>query len=270
MKIAFSTFCCPTWPIKEVVGAARHYGYHGIEFRIDASQGHNLEVWSTREDRNDLRNMLHDRGIEVPCIGTSLQFLNEEAVEQLKPRLELAHHLDAGALRVLCGRPMDETEPMEDLIRRCAYNLRLGCDYAQDTNIELWLETHDTVCRGAEAAAVVRQVDHYLCGLCYDILNPARKGESLDATLAVIDGLVRHVHFHDGRLNPDQIEISRLGNGDLLIDETFQALIRMGFDGHLTGEWFYNEYGDDPDDALDVFQQEVVELGRRFGLTLGA
>jgi sugar phosphate isomerase/epimerase len=268
MKLAFTTFACPDWSLSKVIQAAVKHGYSGVEFRIDAHHEHGVDLWLCTPERWARMAQLANAGVEIACLGTSLQFIHEDVVEQLPERLKLAKEVGAPALRVLCGKP---AAPMsrQQVIDRLAFTLRFGAELADEQGVELWLETHDTMSRGVDAATVVRQVNHHGLGLCWDTLNPVRVGEDLETTVAAITGLVRHVHFHDGLADRDRLVITRMGDGDVLIDEAFAALVKMGYDGYLSGEWFHDQYGEKPDDGIVFYQEEVVGLGRKFNLAMG-
>ena len=48
-----------------------------------------------------------------------------------------------------------------------------------------------------------------------------------------------------------------------------QALAGAGYTGYLGGEWFHNQYGARPEDALELYSYEVRELTHKHGVALG-
>ncbi len=269
MKLAFMTFACPDWRFDEVVAAAIRHGYHGVEFRCDAGHLHGVEVAASRKERAAMRDKLHNEHVELCCLATSLRFVFHEAVEELAERAELAADLGCSALRVFCGQPA-ESIGHEELVARCAHNLRAASDIASHSGVELWLETHDAASRAAVAVAIIHAVNQPNVAINYDNMHPHRAGESLETTVAQLGSLVRHCHFHDSLNRPDQVVIRPLDRGELPMDEMFQALVRMGFDGYLSGEWFDRQYGDDPDEALEAYHRDMVRLAERNGVHLAA
>jgi sugar phosphate isomerase/epimerase len=184
------------------------------------------------------------------------------------PRIELAVDLGVPALRVLCGSPREELS-RPALIGRCAEHLREAADLAAQAGVQLWLETHDRASRAADCAAIVRAADHPALGISYDNMHPYRAGEPLEATLAALGSLVGHCHFHDGLADPAHVVIRPLGLGEMPVDDMFHGLLDLGYDGYLSGEWFDDMYGAEPDQALAAYHRDMVGLLRRHGAKLG-
>lgn len=268
MKISFMTFAAPNWTLKQVIDAAVRHGYQGIEFRTDATHKHGVEVAATSRERRDIRQEMEDHGLAIPCLATSLQFATDRVADEAPARVELAHDLGAKALRVFCG-PRPEGISHAELIERVGKQLRAVAQDAASAGVELWLETHDTFCKATDAVAAVRVADHPSVAINYDNMHPYRAGEPLEKTIAEISGLVRHTHFHDGSATPDKVVVNPVGKGSLPMDAMFAALVNMGYTGYLSGEWFGEMYGPDPDTSLERFRNDMVTLANRHGVTLG-
>lgn len=268
MKISFMTFACPTWSFDQVLDAATAIGYHGIEFRCDANHRHGVEISAPKDERLAFRDRLEGAAVEPCCLATSLRFVADDVLGDVPDRLELAVDLGCPALRVFCGKPPDDMGRSE-MIAIAASHLRDAAEMAAQHDLELWLETHDAICRAADAVAIVRQADHPAVAINWDNMHPLRAGESLDATIAQITGLIRHTHFHDAPADPEQFIITPLDQGGMPMDDMFQALIRMGFDGYLSGEWFDDQYGPTPEEAIAQYHSDMTRLAQRNHITLG-
>ena len=268
MKIAFTTFACPDWNLRQVIEAAITIGYDGIEFRCDAGHGHGVEVKTPKGERDRIRSLLEGAGVAPCCLGTSLQFADESVADHVVECAQLAADIGCPGVRVFCGPPPEGT-PMPQVIELVGQRLANAANLSDHTGVDLWLATHDTMSHAASAAAAVRRAAHNRVGILYDNLHPYRRGEPLDATVAALGNLTRHVHFHDGLCDPKKVIIKPFGQGELPIDEMFHALVNMGFDGHVCGEWFYDTYGDDPADALERYRKELIEVARRHNVVLG-
>ena len=268
MKISFTSFTCPDWDIEQIITTAVKHGYHGIEFRIDAGHQHGVETTSSSAQRMEIRDRLQSSGIEPCCLATGIQIIHNNSLSQLPSRIELAAEIGCTGLRVLGGRTTEDIG-IDQLIEQAAELLNRAAEIASQSGIELWLETHDNFSRGAHAAAVVRAARHPAIGISYNNIHPIRHGEPLDLTVAAISGLIRHTHFHDGMNNQEQVIITPMGAGQMPIDDTFLALIQIGFDGYLSGEWFHNQYGNEPDDSLAQYHREINKLARKHFMTLG-
>ncbi len=267
MKISFMTFACPEWSLDEVIDAAGRYGYHGVEFRCDAKHAHGLEVYIGDNERKAIARKLEKADIEICCLATSLQFAREVVHDEAPARIKLAADLGCPALRVFCGPPPTEMDD-DTLIRTVAENLRAIATLAEQSQVQLWLETHDRMSKATLAAPAVRMANHPNVGLNYDNMHPYRQGEPLETTLAQVDGLVRHTHFHDAINAPDKVIVTPFGKGQMPLDEMFTGLLDMGYDGYISGEWFRDMYGAQPDDALERFYEDVATLAEKHGVRI--
>jgi sugar phosphate isomerase/epimerase len=267
MKISFMTFACPGWTFDQVVDAAVRHEYQGIEFRCDADHHHGVEVWSSAGERSRMRERLEREGLAACCLATSLQFVTDRVLEDAPARVQLAADLGCPALRVFCG-PIPEGLEMSQAIDKVGRQLRQVAEIVENQNVELWLETHDSMSLAAHAAAAVQVARHPAVGINYDNMHPYRRGETVADTFAALGGLIRHCHFHDALNQPDKVVIQRAGQGELPLDEMFQGLVSAGFDGYLSGEWFNTQYGPDPDAALEAYRADMLALAERNGVRM--
>ena len=269
MKLCFTTFACPHWSLREVVEVAAKHRYQGIEVRTDAGHAHGVEVWSSVTERKKFREMAEKSDLSIACVATSLQFVVEGIVEQAEQRIKLASEVGAPGVRVFFGELPEGMETMDEAMERVVRQLREAAEIARGYETEIWLETHDTISRGADAAAVIRAVDHPNLAICYNNLHPIRRGESLETTIAHLAPMIRHVHLHDGLNLPDKVIITPMGEGEMPMDETFLALLNNGYTSFLGGEWFHNQYGTLPNDAIELFSHEMYTMTHRHGVALG-
>jgi len=59
----------------------------------------------------------------------------------------------------------------------------------------------------------------------------------MDSAFAALKPWVRHVHFHDGSVSPDKIELKPVGAGDIDHRRAVELLLAIKYDGYLSGEW---------------------------------
>ncbi len=267
MKISFMTFACKEWSFKQVLEGAVRHKYHGIEFRTSANHAHGVEPEASADQRKQFRKALEDAGIEPCCLATSLRFVQDRAVSDAPALIDLAADLGCPGLRVFCG-PLEEGVSRNDAVQIVGENLAQVADHAEKAGVGLWLETHDTFVRAADAAAAVSVADHPVVGINYDNMHPYRFDEPLDVTDKALNDHICHTHFHDA-VKIDRVEIKPLDQGDMPMDDMFQLLLKKNYDGYLSGEWFKDQYGADSDTALAAFHRDMTELARRNGVTLG-
>lgn len=245
------TFACPLWTAAEVIDGAARHGYDGIEWRTGTGHAHGVEVGMPQGERVALRGRLADMGIESACLATSLQFIGAQAVSDAPALLDLAADIGAPGLRVFCG-PLPDGMGLEDAIARCSDHLAQAAPEAQARGIGLWLETHDTVNRGAPVAAILDNVSHPSVAANWDTMHPYFNGETWDETQRVLHGRLAHTHFHDA-LGADPASIVPFGKGGLPCAQMLAWLRQENYAGYLSGEWFNDRMGVTPDEALSEY-----------------
>ncbi len=267
-KTCFTTFACPAWHLDRIIDAAVLHGYQGVEVRVDAGHSHGIEVAAPGRDRMEFHHLFSAAGVEPCCMATGIQFVSDHAVEYAKARIELAADIGCRAIRVF-GAPRDCDLPMQDAIEKTAWHLHQAAELAQHAGVELWLETDGLFSKAADTATAVRIADHPAVGINYDNMNPYRTGEPLEKTFEALRGLVRHAHFHDAIKCPDNVVVKPIGQGDLPIQKMFQGLLDLGFDGYFCGEWFNNQYGENPHESIEAYHNDIVTLTQSHNHTAG-
>ncbi|MEX2213764.1 MAG: sugar phosphate isomerase/epimerase [Phycisphaeraceae bacterium] len=268
MKLSFTTFACPEWPLEAILAAAGRFNYHGLELRTDVGHNHGVEAWTNEDERKRFRDQFTKANKEIACIATSVEFLAEDIMETARQRIKLAADVGAKGARFFIGPLPEPYKSLDELAYRLSPILLELADYADVLVTDIWLETHDSIARGVDAARLVRELNHPRVAVCYNNLHPVRCGEPLEVTMAQLNGMIRHVHFHDGLNKRNQVVITPFGEGQMPMRETLQALIDQGYDGYLSGEWFYDQYGNNINDALEQYAGEVRELAGKLGLRI--
>ncbi len=258
MKTSFMTFACPQWPADEVIAGAVRHGYDGIEWRMDGGHAHGVELTLSDGERAVLRARLADAGVQSACLATSLKFIGPDAVQDAPARIDLAADIGAPGMRVFCG-PLPEGVSVDDAVARVADHLVQVADKARACGVALWLETHDSMNRGAPVAAVLERANHPALQANWDNMHPFFNGEPFPLTQSVLHGRIAHAHFHDA-LSGDPSTIVPFGQGNLPCAEMLAFLRAEGFDGYLSGEWFNDRMGATPDDALSTYIFGLREL----------
>jgi sugar phosphate isomerase/epimerase len=271
MKICFLTFACPQWDLDQVIDAALRHSYHGIEFRCDAGQAHGVEVTAARDFVNSANRKLSEAGLEAPCLATSIKLAEINSISDALPRIELAAAIGAKSIRVFCGEPQGEIA-LNEVVVLVGSRLRELADLSSPFDIDVLLETHDTLHRGVDSARAVRIADHPHVGINYDNMHPYRMHEDLDTTFDALQGLIRHTHIHDAEADDElhRAIILPLDKGDMPMDDMLRRLVASGFDDYVGGEWFGNEYGTTPDESLGAYRREMELLLRRNGMEFAA
>mgnify|MGYP002623328198 CR=1 FL=1 len=268
MRLSFTTFACPTWELSQILRQGKHFNYHGVEFRTDVGHTHGIEAWINDDERKRYREQISKAGLEVACIATSLRMLDDDVMGKVRDRIKLAADMGAMGVRLFIGPVPEPYRSLEEISYRLVPVLIEAGEYADMMVTDVWLETHDSIARGVDAARLIREVNHRRVAICYNNLHPIRRGEALEATMAQLNGMIRHVHFHDGMNHREQVIITPFGKGQMPMRDTLQHLINQGYTGYLSGEWFYDQYGDNPDNALELYSEEARKLAGTLGLRI--
>jgi sugar phosphate isomerase/epimerase len=259
MKISFSSFTCPMWELGQILSTARDCGYHGVDIRVDANHHHGVEIDTTPERRKALAHEIRISSIEPICLSTGIQLIHKDSLELIQSRIKLAADLKFKAVRVLCGHPEDPMTPAE-IVELLAPRVRQAAVLAERQHLELWIETHDELSKGRLMAAVISEAAHDNVGVVYNTLHPYRMGESAQETLAALGKRIAYVRFHDGLKDPEKVVVCPMGRGHLPLDKIFSGLLTIPYNGYLCGEWFHEQYGHSPLEALQLYYKEITRL----------
>jgi sugar phosphate isomerase/epimerase len=240
LKFAFITFSCPTATWVDALNLARRHGYDGIEPRAQSRHGHGVEVEATPEQRAKIRQQATDRNVTICSIPTSCAFtIPEKApmnVALAKKHVDLAADVGAKVVRVFPGlHPnVEESAARQSLVNA----LRGLAPYAQQRNVHVAVETHDSICDPRAMTDVMRQIDHPNIGVVWDVMHTQRQGKmSMTEAWEELRPWVRHVHVHDGFDRLDVLKMTPIGTGDFDHREVLRVLKRDGYDGFVSGEW---------------------------------
>lgn len=241
MRYAFTSFSRPSATLTQLLDTARHFGYQGIEPRLDAEHGHGIEVATSPAERRELRDRVAASGINLCCLGSSAKFADPDTVEQqvaaTVERIDLAADLDVPLLRVF-GGVIPPSTTRKEASARIIEALRSIADHARTRGVRVCLETHDDWSNPTEVAAIMNAVNHPAIGVLWDVMHPVRRGgATMQASYAVLSGWIAHVHVHDGSTRADKLEFRPIGEGDLDHRLVLRLLRDSGYDGYLSGEW---------------------------------
>ena len=263
MKYAFSTLACPAWSIEEVVGAATHLGYDGVEFRL--LDGEDIDPRAHRAQAERAVASCRRSGVDVCAFDTVCRFNDpdrverERQVDELLHWIDLAHDLQVPRLRVFGGRDQTQTSPAppaDEGNTWVAESLRAAAPSAERARVTVMLETHDAFSSARRVAAVLEQVASPYVAALWDSLHTHRAGERVDDVLRALGARLAHVHLKDARRRTpsgSDWEVVLLGEGEVPVREQFDALRRQGYAGYISAEWEWHPEGVAPEVALSQY-----------------
>jgi len=209
MKLSFMTFVCPNWEIEKIVRFARKGDYDGVEIRVDEGHKHGVSSKSSSTDRQYVKKLFNDEGIEVSSIATSVQFgfgdlvKRTSNIEAAKANIMLANDLDAKVIRIFAGG--DVPNLSENVASYIADAFTEVGEYAKQQGVCPMLETlHDIVKSSEDAMAVLKRVKSKNFGILWNDSEIDQKSFEL------LKNHIRHFHVHDEVLDPENENILRL------------------------------------------------------------
>ena len=269
MKLAFSTLGCPDWELREIVAAAREWGYDAVELR---AVGGSLDLL----DRADFapaqiettRNYFAAEGVEICCVDTSCAFHSPAANERARQvEIALAH----GDLAAKLGAPLvrifpDKIQPGADRaetrdwiaagLRQIAERLPQGVNVA--------LETHGDFARAECAAEIATLANHPRVKLIWDVANSVAAGDEIQAAARTVKPYLAHVHLRDAKPVPGAEHWLPVlaGTGRVSFAEVVAALVALDYDGFVSFEWekYWRPEIEEPQIALPDFMKAMRAL----------
>ena len=240
-KLAFTTLSCPDWSVSQVIEAVGRYGYDGVELRL--IDGEIIDPSMPRDERERIGRLFDTAGVPICCVDSSIRLAVLAEADQnavaLRDFLQLAHDWRSPLVRVFGGPWPDGSTP-EQVFDGVADLLARVTPDAERLGVAIVLETHDTFSGAATVAEVLRRVPSSAFGALWDTHHPYRMGDSPDGVLDLLGERVLHVHVKDARRNEAARtgwDLVLLGEGEVPVAASLEALVRRGYDGWIAVEW---------------------------------
>ena len=210
-----------------MLDAVSEYGYDGLELRL--LEGEPIDPMSLDAGtRRAVGTRLARAEVPVVCLDTSIE-LARPFERDLPAALELASEWGAPAVRVFGG----EAGALDDMVLR----LESALDRAEQLGVTVALETHDSFSSAVLVGELLRRVGRSSFAALWDVHHPYRVGESPQEVLRALGPRIHLVHVKDARRRDDDWELVPLGDGDVPVRASIDALRAAGYDGWLAVEW---------------------------------
>ncbi|MEP7287590.1 MAG: sugar phosphate isomerase/epimerase family protein [Chloroflexota bacterium] len=268
MKLAFTTLACPNWSLEQIIEAAQHNGYEGLEIRL--LNGNVLPPNLDKATRNRVHSQCTAAGLKIICVDTSIRIATQDPegrTAQIRDGiayLEMAAEWGAPFIRVFGGTP--EGTPKSEAIKVSTECLATLAKHGKELGVTVLLETHDAFSSSIMVMEVLNQVPE--AGALWDTLHPYRVGEQPAETADCLGDRCYHVHIKDGRRSTgEQWDLVLLGEGDVPVPSMLSILHARGYDGWLSVEWEKKWHPDiaEPEIAIpqhaDILRKYLAEIG---------
>jgi fatty-acyl-CoA synthase len=259
VKISFSTLACPEYSWTDIYPMAADLGYDGIEIR---GLGDDIAAFKAKpfrpEEIGNTKQKLKSIGLEIPCLSSGCCFKYTDelpgTLDEISKYVELAATLGTPFIRVLADRnPAPEGDVDDDAV---AEGLKKAAEIAENADVYLLVETNGVYSDTKRLKKMLDKVNSKCVAALWDIHHPYRfGGESPETTVTNLGAYIKYTHVKDSVVKPDgQIEYRMCGEGDMPLEEAFEALKNIGYNGYVSLEWV-KRWAADLQDAGIVFPQ---------------
>jgi sugar phosphate isomerase/epimerase len=254
MRLAFSTLGVPGTPVEQIVQLAAAHGFHGVELRADRAE-EPVHTGLGAAERAEVRRRFADADVAVLCVASYVRVAvdgpDDGVLADLRDHVALAHDLGAPFVRVFPGAEVTSA----DVDTRAARRLAAVAPYAEERDVRLLLETHDSHRRAADAARVLGLVGHRHVGAIWDVMHTWLGGEEPAESFPVLSPHLGYVQVKDIASADDTTPLP-LGHGILPLADCVETLSREEWDGWLCWEYEKRWYPQAPELAA------LLEAGR--------
>lgn len=240
MKLSYTTLSVQDKNIRQAVDIAKKYRLDGIELRGKGDT--HISPESSPEYIRQAKAYITQAGLGVPCLSAYTKFaqptmeLEQEQAACIKTYMELAEKIGANTIRTFMG-VFPEGCGEEQVRRNIVAGLNLAAEAVGNSPVKIVIETHDSMCSGAQLAPILEQVSDKV-GVLLDIIHPWDLKEPIEKTWELIGNRIYHVHIKDVTATvPGGRVYSRIGEGVLPVKHIVKYLIDRGFDGFFSLEW---------------------------------
>ncbi len=240
MKIAFSTIGCPDWDLDSVLSTAKDFGYDGVEIRGIEGQTYAPDIKAFSSDKiEDTIAKLARLQLEVACLTSTVCVAHhgkeQEAMVCGKAYIDLAERLSCKYIRVMPTAVAYKDGGDISLAKDLYLSLAL---YAEGKGVTPLMETNGMFVDTELLRRFMDGIASKNVGVLWDINHPYRyNSEGISDTIANIGKYIKHTHFKDSSIKEGRVKYEIIGQGDLPIAESVNALKGIGYTGYLSLEW---------------------------------
>lgn len=241
MKISFSTLACPDFDWSDIYSMAKDFNFDGIEIR-----GLGADIFSVKSKPFSEAQLpktvakLNRLGLEIPCLssGACLKFADraEENKREVRAYAALAGKLGASYIRVLADLAPRASGDVNDNVVVGA--LQKLVPIAEEYNVTLLVETNGVYADTKRLKTVLDKVGSRKVAALWDAHHPYRfMGEAPEKTAENLGEYIKYVHIKDSVSRNGAVEYRLMGEGDMPVKETLEALKSIGYNGYVSLEW---------------------------------
>lgn len=238
---------------EERLVTAGQAGYDFVEISIDESDERLRRLDWTAYERAELRRAIADSGVKIMSmclsghrkypLGSHTSEIRRQGLDILRKAIEFAGDLGLRVVQVMAYDVFYETSD-DETRARFLEGLERGTRWAAQAGVMLGLENLDTpfVDSMSKALTIIHEIESPWLRLYPDMGNLAAAGYCPPSEVTLAKGQLLGIHVKDAL--PRVIRGVPFGEGIVPFQETFRALVQMGFWGLLGVEMWGNMHAD--------------------------
>ena len=243
MKTCFSTLACPDFTWQEIYSMAKDFDFDGIELRGLGNDIISYKALPFRDSEIDKTvAKLSSLNLEIPCLSSGAVLKDAEnfdqVVEEVTQYAILAKKLNSSYIRVLGDRePAPEGEVDDSVVCEA---LRKLAPIAEEYNVTLLIETNGVYADTKRLRKLLDDVGSRKVAALWDLHHPYRYfNEKPEETVNNLDEYIKYCHVKDSIMKDGKISYRLMGDGDMPLEEMFEALHSINYIGYVCFEWVY-------------------------------
>ncbi len=201
-------------------------GFSGVEWRLDQSQAHGIEVSLSAGERKQVVSEVAEAGLKTVSVATGNSYHDaaslQKNIDETRVRMELARDLGAPRVRVF-GNNFPEGEAKEAVLERVTGAVRELAKFGEGLGVTVGLELHGQF-DWRSCSRIAGDVDSPNFGLIWNSVGQDVVNGSVQEALDTAYPHLTHVHMHD------------IAGVDYPYRELFKLLQEKGYEGHLSME----------------------------------
>lgn len=241
MKISFSTLACPDYSWTDIYSMAKDIGFDGIEIRGLGDDIFAVKAKPFTDSQLPLTvKKLNELGLSIPCLasGCGLKFKenHNKNISEITQYIVLAQKLGTPYIRVLGDlEPQPQGEVDDSYV---ADVLRVLGTIAEGFGVTLLVETNGVYADTKRLKALLDNVGSNGVAALWDMHHPYRyMNETPAETVENLGTYIKYIHVKDSIINNGSCEYRLMGEGDMPLEEMFDQLTAIGYDGFISLEW---------------------------------
>lgn len=235
-KLCFSTLGCHDKTFDEILELANKYAIKAIEVRGIDHEMSNDKIAVFSDDNYQLTiHKFKMNHVQPLILGTSCKYHQDDTrnkmIEKSKQEILLAQKLGFKAIRVF-GNLIQEDELT--CIHKVSEALNQVCAFADDKNIQVFLEVHGDFNTIDVLKPLIDQISYNNFGLIWDVYHTHHVyGSNWKVFYEAMKPFIKHVHIKDAIKR----QLVLPGEGEIAFKDIMDYMVKDGYDGYFSFEW---------------------------------